>query len=282
MSKIKVCAVQFNVAQDSNKNMGNVEKFFKKSNKTNCDIICFPEIFLTGPLGKEKYNSKIPIIGKKLFSILSKKYGIYSIMGSIIEKVGNDFFNLSYLFDNNGDIVGNYKKNHLVQKSEAQYLKPGNDVSVFSTKIGNIGIEICRDLLYPEVTRKLMLKNAEIIFCPSFWSAKSSSYDWIYNNKYFKNKTPKEVDALVSARAIESQAVFVYANAAGSFNANGVKDILLGRTQIAVPFYGTTDILNHNREGIIAKEIDLRIVGDAKKVYKINNDLKNYYQNNKV
>ena len=165
-----------------------------------------------------------------------------------------------------------------MQKSEAKYIKPGNDVSVFKTKIGNIGIEICRDLLYPEITRRLMLKKADIVFCPSFWSAKSSSYDWIYNNKYFKNKTPKEVDALVSARAIESEIVFVYVNAAGKFNGDGSKDILLGRTQIALPFYGTTNILNHNKEGTIIKEIDLGIVKDAKKVYKIEKDLKNYYK----
>ena len=122
-----------------------------------------------------------------------------------------------------------------------------------------------------------MLKNAEIIFCPSFWSAESSSYDWLYNNKYFKNKIPKEVDVLVSARAIESELVFVYVNAAGNFNADGIKDTLLGRTQIAMPFYGTTDILDHNKEGIIIKEVDVGIIKDAKKVYKIERDLKDYY-----
>ena len=99
----------------------------------------------------------------------------------------------------------------------------------------------------------------------------------MYNYKYFKNKTPDEVTRLVSARAIESEAVFVYVNAAGTFNYNS-KNILLGKTQIALPFYGTTNILNHNKEAILMKEIDLRIIKDARKVYKIENDLKNYYK----
>ena len=278
MPKVKICAVQFKVSPNFNKNIVRVEQFFKKANKNNCNIICFPEIFLTGPLNKEKYNPKVPIESKKLFLNLSKKYSIYSIMGSIIEKINTNFYNISYLFDDKGNIVGNYKKNHLVQKSEAKYLTAGNQVNIFKTKIGNIGIQICRDLLYPEITRKLMLKGTEIIFCPSFWSAKSSSYEWIYNYKYFKNKTPKEVDALVSARAIENEAVFVYANAAGNFIGNGIKDVLLGRTQIALPFYGTTDILNRNKEGILIKEIDLNIVKDAKRIYKIEKDLKDYYK----
>ena len=278
MPTTKICAVQFKTCTDFNKNIARVEQFFKKANKNNCDIICFPEIFLTGPFKKWRYSEKIPLQSKKLFSNLSKEYSIFSVMGSIIERINNNFYNISYLFDNKGNIIGNYKKNHLVQKSEAKYLKAGNEISVFKTKIGNIGIQICRDLLYPEITRKLMLKNADIVFCPSFWSAKSSSYDWIYNHKYFKNRIPKEVDALVSARAIESETVFAYVNAAGNFNANGMKDKLLGRSQIALPFYGTADILSHNKEGIIMKEINLRIVKDAKKVYKIEKDLKDYYK----
>ena len=278
MPKIKICAVQFKSTPSFNKNINRAEKFFKIANKNNCDIICFPEIFLTGPLSKEKYNSKIPIESKKIFSNLSREYSVFSIMGSIIEKTGNKFYNISYLFDNKGNIMGNYKKNHLVQKSEAKYLKAGNDVSVFRTRIGNIGIEICRDLLYPEVTRKLMLKQAQIIFCPSFWCAKSSSYEQIYNNKYFKNKLPREVDSLVSARAIESEAIFVYVNAAGTFNTKNTEDVLLGRTQIALPFYGTTSILKYNKEGTLIKDVNLSIVGDAKKVYKIEKDLKSYYK----
>ena len=278
MPKIKICVIQFEINLDFNKNIRRIEQFFKKANKNDCNIICFPELFLTGPINKKLYDSNIPILSKKKFSDLSKRYSIFSVMGSIIEQTNSNFYNISYLFDNNGEIIGNYKKNHLVQKTEKKYLKAGNEVSVFKTKIGNIGIEICRDLLYPEITRKLMLKNADIIFCPSFWSAESSSYDWIYNNKYFKNIIPKEVDALVSARAIESEMVFAYVNAAGNFNSNGVKDKLLGRTQIALPFYGTTKILNHSKEGIIIKEVDLSIVKDARKIYKIENDLKNYYR----
>ena len=277
MRKTKICAVQFRICNGFNKNISRVAQFFKKANKNNCNIICFPEAFLTAGTHKENYNPEIPAQAKKLFSKLSKNYGIYSVMGTTIEKINNNFYNVSYLFGDKGAIIGNYRKNHLVQKSEAKYIKAGNDVSVFKTKIGNIGIEICRDLLYPEITRRLMLKNAEIVFCPSFWCSKSSSYDWIYSNKYFKNKTPKEVDALVSARAIESETIFVYANAAGSFNAHGEKNVLLGRTQVALPFYGATDILNHNKDAVLIKEINLSIVKDAKKVYKIERDLKDYY-----
>jgi len=278
MRKTKICAVQFRIYNDFNKNISRVEQFFNKANKNNCDIICFPEVFLTAGMQKKNYNPEIPIQSKKLFSKLSKNYGIYSIMGSIIEKTNNKLHNTSYLFDYKGEIVGNYRKNHLTI-NEQKYLKPDDKTAVFKTKIGNIGIQICRDLLYPEITRKLMLKGAEIVFCPSFWCSKSSQYSDIYNYKYFKNKTPDEVTPLVSARAIESETIFVYVNAAGTFNHNGSKSILLGKTQIALPFYGTTNILNHNRESVLMREINLGMIKDARKVYGIEKDLKNYYRN---
>ena len=199
-------------------------------------------------------------------------------MGSIADEIGNKLYNVSYLFDDKGQIIGNYRKNHLVQNTEAKRLEAGNKINVFKTKIGNIGLEICRDLLYPEITRKMMLKKADIVFCPSFWCSRSSQYSNAYNYKYFKNKIPDEVTKLVSARAIESEVVFVYVNAAGTFNHNGAKNILLGKTQIALPFYGTTDILNHAKEAVLIKEVDLKIVKDARKVYKIERDLKDYYK----
>ena len=277
MQKIKICAVQSKVSPYFSKNINMAEQFFKKAAKRNCNIICFPEMFLTGPLNRKNYDRNIPISSKKKFSDLSKIFSMFSVMGSMVEKIKGNFYNISYLFDDKGCIIGDYKKNHLVQKSEAKYLKAGNETPVFKTKLGNIGIEICRDLLYPEVTRRMMIKNADMVICPSFWSSESSSYDWIYNNKYFKNNAPREVDALVPARAIENELVFIYVNAAGSFDADGARDTLLGRTQIAMPFYGTAGILDHNKEGMLIKEIDLSIVKDAKKVYKIERDLKNYY-----
>ena len=275
--KTKICAVQCNVYNNFEKNLSRMELFFKKANKNNCDIICFPEVFLTAGMNRKKYNPEMPKQAKKAFSGLCGNYGIFGIMGSIADKLNNKLYNISYLFDNNGEIIGNYRKNHLVQNTEAKRLEAGNGISVFKTKIGNIGMQICRDLLYPEITRKLMLKKADIVFCPSFWCSKSSQYSNIYNYKYFKNKIPDEVTSLVSARAIESETIFVYANAAGTFNYNGAKNILLGKTQIALPFYGTTDILNNNKESVLIKEVDLNMIKDARKVYRIERDLKDYY-----
>lgn len=276
MRKLKVCAAQFNISGIFSRNIKRAEFFIKNASNKNCDIICFPEIFLTGSLNIKSYNHNVILKSKKIFSDYCRNYGIFCIMGSIIEKINGRHYNISYLIDNKGEFIGDYKKNHLVQKSETKYLTSGNKTPVFKTKLGNIGMQICRDLLYPEVTRKLMLNGADIVFCPSFWCSKSPSYDYIYNNKYFKKVRPREVDFLCSSRAIESRVFFVYANAAGAFKTKMGVDVLLGRTQIASPFYGKIGILESNAEGILIKEIELDVAKDAKLVYKIEKDIKRY------
>ncbi len=265
MPKIKICAVQFKVEKSFEKNLQKAEKFFRKAKSRKCDIICFPEIFFTGPLNKKAYGQGTADASKRFFSQLSRKYKIHSVMGSIIEKSGNKFYNTSYLFNDKGKTIGNYRKAFLT-RSEKKYLTAGNEAKVFKTKIGSIGLQICLDLLHPEVTRQHMKKKADIVFCPSFWSSKSSTYDATYY-KYFKNRIPKEVDSLVSARAIENAVIFVYVNAASKFHNQHCSNVLLGRTQIAVPFYGTIIKLNHNKEAVLVKEIDLKIVKDARKIY---------------
>ena len=163
--KVKICAVQFDISKNFESNLKKAEKFMKTANLKKCDIICFPELFLTGPLKKEGYNHKIALKSKKSFQNLCKKYSIYCVTGSIIEKTGKRFYNKSYLISDKGKIIGSYSKNHLAQNSEGRFISPGNEPKVFKTKIGNIGIQICRDLLYPEITRKMMLKKAQIVFC---------------------------------------------------------------------------------------------------------------------
>ncbi len=269
--KVRICAVQFVITKNKEENLKKAETYFETASKNKCNIICFPEMFLQGSLELEDYDGNFVRQAKRKFSELSKNHRIYSIMGSIIEKRGKQIFNASYVFDDKGKILGRYDKIHLVRNSEREKLSRGKSAKVFKTKFGKIGIQICRDLLYPEVTRELMRKGAEIVFCPSYWCSRSSSYPRIYNEKYFGRKEPREVDFLVSARAIESECVFIYVNAAGEMKEKKKWNVLLGRTQIAVPFYGAVKRIEDNREGILIFDVDKKIISDAKKVYYIDN-----------
>ncbi|MBI2139320.1 carbon-nitrogen hydrolase family protein [Candidatus Woesearchaeota archaeon] len=242
-----------------------IEKIFNKACSNNADIVVFPECFLQEGISKKRFSPKAAAQAKSLFSYLSRKCRVCSIMGSVVEKAGNKLFNLSYLFGPDGAIIGHYDKVNL-NGNERKWITPGNKYPVFKTPFGKIGLMICRDLLYPEAARALAKNGAEIIFCPSHWSSYSEKYPAVYRKYVPKGDFPKEVDALVQARAFENGVAVVFVNGVG--HGKGKKgDIPLGRTQIAVPFFGAVKKLSHCRERVLEYAIDLKIIRDAKKGY---------------
>lgn len=72
-------------------------------------------------------------------------------------------YNTAVLLDRSGNIVGRYHKSHLTITEYEMGLTPGDELPVFDTEIGKIGILICYDGYFPEPARILASKGAELI-----------------------------------------------------------------------------------------------------------------------
>jgi predicted amidohydrolase len=258
------------VPLDVKQNMEKAELLAGLAAKEGCDIICFPEYFLTGAVDEKiyKYAQEIPGDYTEKFCKVAKERGLHIVMGTITEKVGEDYYNTSVLIADSGKILGKYSKSRL-WFPEKKHLKEGTETPVFETKFGGVGITICWDLAFPEITKEMALKGAKIVFCPSHW---------YYEDKYgaltseaMKKKVPEHdtdaifVDACASARAIENEIVHIFVNAAG----RGVDLTLLGHTQINIPFYGTVALVKTNEEKLLIQDLDLDLVDLAEEVYRI-------------
>lgn len=150
-------------------------------------IIAFPESFLHGfgPARKRTHQTNVrmarQIPGEETDRLGEKarEYGIY-IAGTIFEVVPdypNHFFNTGFIIDPQGQVALRYRKintsNSNVELSTspgdvlAQY---GDDIEqlfpVLRTPLGNLGIYICFDGLFPEVARCLALMGAEVLIRP--------------------------------------------------------------------------------------------------------------------
>jgi len=255
-------------------NLEKAELFARQAGEENCDIICFSEDFLTGALGKEnlRYAQEIPGDYTEKFCKLAKEYGLHIVMGTMIEKVGENYYNTSVLIDDSGKILGKYSKIRL-WFPEKEYLKKGNETPVFKTKFGKIGITICWDLAFPEITKEMALKGARMVFCPSLWRFEDK-YGALKSKKLIE-KVPEHdteaifIDACASARAIENEIVHIFVNSSGRY-----KDLTLtGHTQINIPFYGTVALAGTNEEKLLSKDVDLDLTELAEKVYGIKREL---------
>ena len=95
-------------------------------------------------------------------------------------------------------MVGLYDKTHLF-RDEKLYFSAGNELKVFDTSFGKIGLLICYDIEFPETARMLALNGAEMIICISA------------NMKPYNNLHKK----CIISRAVENSITIVYCNYVG-------------------------------------------------------------------
>lgn len=204
MMILRVASVQMRLTFCKSKDgyLNKIEPFVKKACQDGARLVAFPEDTGTLLLGlyshplriiRENLRSgetiknllirlvRLPLVAKtfalvgpyakgvyeETFSQLAKKYNIYILGGTILLPEGTKVYNISYLFNPQGEIIGTQKKTHLYLSEIAWGISVGDELQVFDTSIGKLGIAICMDNGYPEVARIMRLKGADVIIDPS-------------------------------------------------------------------------------------------------------------------
>ncbi len=139
------------------------------------DVVITPECFLDGYVCTEDYITRDniheyavdPMASQftKDISAWAKSTKTWVIFGCM-RFASTGIHNTSLAFDRNGDIVGQYDKVHC-QTHDKKYT-PGNSLPVFNSDFGKFGMMICADRRWPETVRTLAIKEARIIFNPTY------------------------------------------------------------------------------------------------------------------
>ncbi|MFC4401946.1 carbon-nitrogen family hydrolase [Gracilibacillus xinjiangensis] len=178
----------------------------KQINHKQVDTIVLPEMWNTGyaldqleELADDEGRQTIPFLSE-----LAEKYNVNIIGGSVANRKKDGIFNSSFVFNRCGELIYQYDKIHLVPMlDEPKYLQGGNvKAEIFQLDGIKIGLIICYDLRFPEITRSLALQGAEVICVLAQWPASRKEH-WIY---------------LQHARAIENQCFIISANSSGTCN----------------------------------------------------------------
>jgi predicted amidohydrolase len=165
----------------------NLEKMkvqLREAARMGIDMLCFPELALSGyECGEEAARTHkpcamhteaaepIPGQSTEEMAKLAKELDMYAIFGipeqDPVEK--NEHYNSVAVVGPEG-ILGSYRKIQLAGPpiwTDEYCFKAGNQLPIFETRYGPIGVQICADFwVYPELTRILALKGARIIFVP--------------------------------------------------------------------------------------------------------------------
>ena len=264
MTKLKVAAVQMMSGPDKEKNLQQAETFIIKAIKKDAKFILLPEVFnYRGDLKDAvKQAEKIPGYSTKFISRLAKKYNVWILIGSLMEKSVEAYhgkpFNTSILVNPNGKIVAKYRKIHLFdiklfnKKGVKEILESKRNLAGDKPKlarIGNIkvGLSICYDLRFPELYRYYSKNGVEILCIPSSFTKPTGEAHW---------------HMLVKARAIENLAYVIAPNQAGTGSA-GVKTF--GHSLIVDPWGKILAEGPSNKEAVIFADIDLDYLKKVRK-----------------
>lgn len=191
---------------DKAANLKKIEKTATDAKKQGADLVIFPELSVTGYTVRDQlYELAETIPGSSTNTITSvaqkARIHIVSGMPELSDKTQATIYNTAVLVGPHG-LIGKYRKMYLPTHSvfeEKRYFRPGYEATAFDTDIGKIGLIICYDIFFPEVSRLTRLKGAQLIVCISASPAVRRSF----------------FETLTVARAIENTAFLAYVNLVG-------------------------------------------------------------------
>jgi predicted amidohydrolase len=142
--------------------------------------------------------------------------------------------------------VGKYRKVHVGITEQLTWRK-GNDWPVFDTAIGRIGMLICYDKMWPESTRELMLRGADILVMPTAWFMAYGGQDPESNILVEQYRLYDRV------RAAENGRWFVSSNFAGELGGTQ----FIGMSQIVDPCGRVVETTGMFTPGLAIADIDI-------------------------
>lgn len=249
MEKIKIAAIQMSTVADKMENVRTVKTYLEKIKDENPDFVILPEMFCC-PYQTENFPIYAEKEGGPVWQQLSgyaKQYGIYLIGGSMPEKdAEGNVYNTSYIFDREGKQIGKHRKVHLFDIDvkggqtfkESDTLTAGDCDTVFDTEFGKIGVMLCFDIRFPELSRMMVNDGVKVIFVPAAFNMTTGPAHW---------------ELSFRTRALDNQIYMVGCAPARDVSAGYIS---WGHSIVTDPWGRVTGMLDEN-EGILLAELDM-------------------------
>lgn len=171
---MKIACVQTDVAfRQPMLNAERACRHLKELHDEGVELAVFPEAFLTGYCFASREAALASAIDRSDPSLrqiqeTANSLGILTIVGFAERTETDELYNTAAIFDP-GQRPNYYRKVHLPELGYDHFAGTGDELRVFETTKGKIGVLICFDLRIPEATRTLALRGAELIALPTNW-----------------------------------------------------------------------------------------------------------------
>lgn len=248
--QMKFCDVQYNFEKVK-------ELIHDTVKKEKPDVVVLPETWSTGYYPKDDLMSFCEADGvhsKRTFSLLAKELNVSIVAGSVATLKNGKVYNTAYVFNRNGELVGEYDKTHLfTPMDEHKFFEDGEKPITFDLDSHKCGIAICYDIRFPELIRTLALDGIEMLFVVSQWP----------------DKRAEHLKVLSTARAIENQMFVAVCNSCSE--ADGVR--FGGNSRIIDPWGNVLTQAGADEE-VITADCDFSVISEIRSSINVFNDRK--------
>ena len=185
---MKIAQLQTHVYPEKQRSLAQVEAYMDKVMPEKPDLVTLGEMFQCPYI-----TQNFPLYAEEeggdtwqRLSQLAAKHQVYLSAGTVPELDGGKVYNTAYVFDRQGRQITKHRKVHLFDIDveggqsfkESDTLSAGNQVTVFDTEFGKIGICVCFDFRFPELGRLMALKGAKLILVPAAFNMTTGPAHW--------------------------------------------------------------------------------------------------------
>ncbi|XP_056607513.1 deaminated glutathione amidase isoform X1 [Triplophysa dalaica] len=266
LSSLPVAAVcQMTSTPDKEANFTVCERLVEQAKEGGASMVFLPEGFdYIGSSREETLHHSESLDGDIItrYTHLARKLNVWLSLGGFHER-GHDWkydqriYNSHILINGQGEIVSVYRKGHLfdveltskaVSLKESAFTIPGPRLlPPVQTPIGKVGLGVCYDLRFPELSSALQRHGAEILTYPSAFTVVTGTAHW---------------EVLLRARAIETQCFVI---AAAQVGAHHAKRTSYGHALAIDPWGVVLGDCGGSDVGVAMVQIDLQGLHDIRR-----------------
>jgi len=168
MKDIRIAAVSFNsLVNRPDDNLARIEPWVRQAKKQGAQLVCFPELAVTGYSTRpEIKHCAEPVPGpiSRRLQQMAREHHVVILAGMAEKDAGGRVY-ASHLMATPAEIAGVYRKIHIAPPEQGIFA-PGDAVPLFKAAGIKLGIQLCYDVHFPELSTRMALDGADVIFMP--------------------------------------------------------------------------------------------------------------------
>jgi predicted amidohydrolase/GNAT superfamily N-acetyltransferase len=262
---------QMRLYKDFTELMQQAEYFIDAVSAYRSDFALFPEFFNAPLMADDNHLPESEAIRElakytpeivKKFSELAISYNINVITGSMPELRGELLYNVGYICKRDGTME-RYEKLHVTpDEAKVWGMQGGNELKTFDTDCGRVGVLICYDSEFPELSRLLADEGMDILFIP-FLTDTQNGYS--------------RVRHCAQARAIENECYVAIAGSVGNLPKVHNMDIQFAQSMVftpcdfSFPANGIKAEATTNTEMILIADVDIDLLRELNQFGSVRN-----------